>query len=241
MDAEKLAAMQKIMKLLELGKEGNGAYTPEQEAANTMAAKLMAKWAVDFTDLRSINPKSTIFEHHKVDPMDVVYCGWEAVLANCIAKAFDCRVVSCRHPVWTLDFLGTKSDLEIAIFFYRHMRRTVCRKSETEFKRKADQETYAYGMVNTISDRLIDLYKRREEVMESDSRALVVVKMDDLNKFVHNQFPSLTKPRATRLKGSQEAYSKGLADGHKVGLNRPIAGTGGNPTSKIGMRTSRGH
>lgn len=237
MDEEKLAAMQKIMKLLELGKEGNGAYTPEQEAANTMAAKLMAKYAIDFTELRASNSKGHVFEKMVIDPLDVVYCDWEACLANSIAKAFDVRMVNSKHPVWTINFMGVKSDLEIVIFFYRHLRRTVGRKSEIEFKRKADQETYAYGMVRTISQRLQDLYKKREEVMESDCRAMVLVKTDGLEKFVKDMFPSLTTSKARTLKGSSEAYSRGLADGQKVGLNRPIQGSKGYEKPRL----TRGH
>jgi hypothetical protein len=236
MDDEKLAAMNKIMKLLELGKDANGAYGPEQEAANTMAAKLMAKWAVDFTDLRGMDAKSNVFEKHKIDPLDCVYCDWEATLANAIGTAFDVRVINARQPVWYLNFLGTKTDLEIAIFFYRHLRRTVCRKSETEFKRKADQETYAFGMVRTIASRLTDLYKRRQEVMESDCRAMVIVKQDGLQDFVKDQFPVIRQGRSTKLKGSSAAYAQGQADGHKVGLNRPIAGN-----ADLKPRLSRGH
>lgn len=236
MDAEKLMAMEKIMKMLELGKDHNGGTSAEQEAANTMAAKLMAKYAIDFSELRSMNPKGNIFEHHKIDPLDVVYCDWEAVLANSIAKAFDVRMVNTKHPVWIINFMGVKSDLEIVVFFYRHLRRTVCRKSELEFKRKADVETYAFGMVSTIGKRLEELYKKREEVMDSDCRAMVLVKTDGLQDYVKTQFPSLTTSRAKKLNGSSESYAKGLADGHKISLNRPIAGNSSAP-----QRLTRGH
>lgn len=235
MDAAKLAAMEKILKLLELGKDGNGAYTPEQQAANEMAAKLMAKYAIDFSELRVAGKKhSNVFENHTIDPLDVVYCGWEAVLANCIAKTFDCRVVSNKGFVWTLNFLGTKSDLEISIFFYRHLRRTVCRKAELAYPRgKANQETYAMGMVNTISKRLTDLYKKREEFMPSDCRDLVIVKGDELDTYMKNQYPALRKSKVSTMRGSNEAYSRGALDGKHVGLNRPIGHSGGGNHAAI--------
>ncbi len=230
MDAAKAAAMEKILKLLELGKEDNGAFTAEQQAANEMAAKLMAKYTIDFSELRAAGKKgNNVFENHKVDPLDVVYCDWEAVLANCIAKTFDCKLVSSKYPVWHLNFMGTKSDLEITIFFYRHLRRTVCRKAELEYPRnKANQETYAFGMVRTISERLGELYKKREEFIPSDCRDLVIVKKDQLDGYVKSQFPSLRTSRARKLKGSSEAYSRGALDGKSVGLNRPIGHSSGS-------------
>jgi len=234
MDAEKQAAIDKILKLLELGKEDNGAYTAEQEVANTMAAKLMAKFSIDFSDLKTGGTKKSFnYENRVIDPLDVVYCGWEASLAHVIAECFDCKTVSCKHPTWTINFLGTKTDLEISIFFYRHLRRTICRKSELEFRKRADQDTYAYGMVKTISSRLKDLYTKRQEVMQSDCRDLVIVKTDGLQEFTKSLFPTLRKASSTKLKGSSEAWNKGINDGHRVGLNRPIAG-GNSRTASIG-------
>lgn len=235
MDAAKQSAMDKILKLLELGKDGNGAYTPEQQAANEMAAKLMAKYAIDFSELRAAGKKGhNVFENQKIDPMDVIYCAWEAALANCIARTFDCKVVNTKHPVWYLNFLGTKSDLEITIFFYRHLRRTICRKAELAYPRgKANQDTYAYGMVTTIAKRLEELYKKREEFIPSECRDLVIVKGNELQDFMKSQFPSLVKGRQQKLRGSSEAYSRGAVDGKSVGLNRPIGHSGGGARAAI--------
>jgi hypothetical protein len=233
-NTEKTSMIDKIMKLLELGKDERG-HEGERNSANDMAARLMAKHAIDFTDLRSSKPKSCVFEKQVIDPMDEVFCQWEAVLADGIARAFDCKAVHSRHPVWTINFLGTKTDLEIVIFFYRHLRRTVGRKAELGYKGKRDQETYAHGMVATINSRLDDLYKRREQVMESDCRALIIVKKDDLKLFIKDQFPALSKIRPQKLSNGA-AYAHGKADGQNVGLARPISGGAGEK-----MRTIRGH
>jgi hypothetical protein len=226
MDAERQSMIDKVMKLLELGKDGSGAFTAEQEVANNMAAKLMAKHAIDFSDLRSTK-KGHVFEHHKVDPLDEIYSAWEATLANVIGKAFDCKVVMSRprHGTWYLNFLGTKTDLEVSIFFYRHLRRTVGRKAEISFKLKRDREAYCFGMVDTLSERLTDLYQRRQESMDSECRGLVVVKQDGLQDFIGTQFPSLSKGRSRKITGSREAWAKGQSDGRKVGIGRPISNT----------------
>jgi len=227
MDAEKQSMIDKIMKLLELGKDASGAFSAEQAAANEMASRLMAKHALSFNDLRG-SKKGFSFDRQKVDPLDEIFCAWEASLAKAIAEAFDCSIVTnkSRYTPWYLNFLGTKTDLEISIFFYRHLRRTVGRKAEIGFRLKRDREIYAFGMVNTISERLQDLYKRRNAVMDTESSALMVVKVDGLQGFVKNQFPSLKKGRTRWLRGSMEAYQKGQADGSKVSLSRPVSHNG---------------
>lgn len=232
MTAEKQAMVEKILKLLELGDESNGAYTAEQQAANDMAAKLMAKYSIDFADLKDGKPKSNIFERMDVDALDEQYVHWEAVLAKCIGDAFDVHTVMRKSP-FTLKFCGTKSDIELTVFFYRYLRRTVGRKSELAFRNRRDQDTYADGMVLTISNRMQELYRKRETFMDSDSKALVVVKKDGLDKFVKEQFPNLYKSRARRVTGSMEAYNRGLADGHSVSLSKPIAGGSNKPQGAI--------
>ena len=235
MNAEKQSMIDKVMKLLELGKTENGGYSPEQQAANEMAAKLMAKYALDFSDLRG-SKKGFTFDRQQVDPLDEIYSGWESALASCIARAFDSSVIinkGRRGDPWYLTFMGTKTDLEISIFFYRHLRRTIGRKAEIGFRLKRDRETYAYGMVDTISERLQDLYQRRNAVMDDDSCALVVVKNDGLSKYVKDQFPNLRKGRSKSLKGSAESYRQGQSDGSKVGLSRPVSHNG-TPHHRIG-------
>lgn len=236
MDSDKKQRMiDKILKLLELGKESNGAYTPEQQSANEMASRLMAEYAIDFSDLQHA-PKKGDMKRVDVDPIDDRYSHWEGMLANCMADVFDCKVVRTSKPgSWGLSFLGVKSDLEIAIFFYRHLRMTVCRKAEINYKKIKEQDAYAYGMVATINDRMKQLYKMRQEVMTSDCRDLVVVKTDAVKEFVHEQFPNLRRGRSFRVTDTG-ALSHGRKDGHDVNLNRPV---GYEHTPK--PRLSRGH
>jgi hypothetical protein len=91
-------------------------------------------------------------------------------------------------------------------------------------------------MVATISNRLVALYKKRDEVMDSDCRAMVLVKTDGLKDYIKNQFPSLSTIKSKPLRGSSESYSRGRMDGEKVGLNRPIQG-GNEPKPRL----TRGH
>lgn len=236
MDAEKSSMIDKIMKLLELGKDDNGAHDGEREAANNMAAKLMAKHSIDFADLRT-GKKTFDFTKQRVKAMDDFYCQWEGHLAYGLATAFDCKVVHWgMKGNWEIEFFGTKSDIEISIFFYSHLRRTIGRKAELAYRSKKDVETYATGMVLTINARLLDLYKRRQEVMESDSRALVIVKTDGVNDYMKAEVPALRTIKSRKVDASSDAFRNGRADGHNVNISRPIANSNG-----ASMRTIRGH
>lgn len=229
MDAEKEAIISRIMKLLELGKDGKGAFTAEQQAANDMAAKLMAKYSIDFAELRA-NKTDGMFNKIEVEPMDDDECAWEGVLMRAVTKAFDCKAISTGRNPWMVTFCGTKSDLEISVFFYRYLCRTIGRKSELAFKGKRDQAAYAMGMVHTIFQRLKDLYAKRNEYMGSDSKALMVVKQDGLDRYFADQFPKAREGAKVNISNGA-AYNHGAAEGHKVSLNRPIGGGSGQNRS----------
>jgi hypothetical protein len=95
------------------------------------------------------------------------------------------------------------------------------------------RRNYCFGMTETISRRLQDLYARREEFIPSDCKALIVIKNDGLAKFFQQQFPNAIAGRRIALKGDVDSYRRGQADGRTVNLTRPIAHSGLG-TSQIG-------
>lgn len=223
----------KIQKLLELGKDGNGAFSPEAESANRLAAKLMAENAIDFIDLRQGKKPNCSFEQFDM-AMEGTKVDWESYLANVIAKAFDVKVIQSTYDGWKLMYCGVKTDIEISVFFFKYLRRSVGMLSSHSFKRKPDQQNFAYGMVEVIGQRLKKLQDMRNEAIQSmsDCRALMVVKTDGLDKFVKEQFPRLRMLPGTRLKGSAQASAAGREAGHKVNLSRPIGHTGAAGAAK---------
>lgn len=223
MTDKQLRMIEKVLKCMELAKDER-APEGERAAASKMAAKLMEENALDFADLKANKPKDGVFIQFDMD-MDKAPVKWEGTLANGIARAFDVKVVQQLSP-WKIMYCGTKSDIDISVYFFKYLRRSVGMMSSMKFSRKADQETFAYGMVSTISERMRDLYEKRNEMMESDGRALMVVKQDGLADFVKQQFPRLTTGRAIKLKGSHEAHSAGKEAGRRVNISRPIAGSG---------------
>ena len=246
MDAKKEEIIAKIMKLMELGNEEKNSNPHEREAATRKAAQLMAEYSLDFADLRNGKPTEDTFVTMNVDGSDENKVDYEAVLAAAIAEAFDCRVINTfRNGPWQIAFCGTKHDLEIAVYFFKFLRRTMYAMATKNITKETTSPTYGrsgsrrvdvrmarrnycFGLVQTIHARLRDLYLKREEFIPSDCKALMVVKNTGLQTYFKNQFPNAVNGRSIRLSGDHRAYDKGVADGRNVNLSRPIAHTGGS-------------
>jgi hypothetical protein len=132
-----------------------------------------------------------------------------------------------RNGPWQIAFVGTKNDLEIAVFFFKYLRRTLFAMAKLRYPKDVHsaRRNYCYGLVVTIGERLEELYQKREEFIPSDCKALVVVKKDGLQKYYDQQFPGRVSSRRTRLKGDLGAYHNGKSDGKNVNLSRPISHT----------------
>jgi hypothetical protein len=253
MEENKEAIIAKIMKLMELGNEEKNSNSHERDAASKMAAKLMANYSIDFIDLKNHKIKDDPFMRIDVEGSSPQRVDYEGALAHCIALAFDCKMINTfRTGRWEMAFMGSKHDLEIAVYFFKFLRRTLFTMSykniTAESLKAADgylgkkitakyledaRRNYCFGLVATISERLDDLYKKREEFIPSDCRDLVIVRKDDLQKYVKECFPIIKHTRAKDLKGDLNAYRKGVSDGHKVNLSRPLPNHS-TPNSQLG-------
>jgi hypothetical protein len=255
MDAKKEAIIAKIMKLMELGNEEKNSNPHERESATKMAAKLMADYAIDFIDLKNNKIKDTEpFITIKVDGSSEQKVDYEASLAFAIAKAFDCKMINeiGFDRAWRIIFIGSKHDLDIAVYFFKFLRRTLYAMSSKNVTKESLKEAnpylgrritekyienarrnYCFGLVQTISQRLDDLYIKKEEFIPSDCKDLVLVRKDDLAKFVKDQFPSLRHVRVAGLTGDMSAYHKGVVDGKNVNLSRPLPNSS-TPATQLG-------
>ena len=242
MDAEKQRQINIILKCLALGDEDRNTSDAQRQVAQQKAAELMAKWGLDFADLRTMKPKADAFIRVDIDGSQSTKVDWESNLAGNIARAFDGEVVNINSSIyWQLSFLGAKTDIEIVVFFFEFLRRTIpvmsrrvineqwIRENLRQFHItpkmiREEQRTYCFGMVKEIGIRLMQLYKQREAFIPADCKALMVVKKDGIAEFVKDQFPRLRSGRPISLRGSNAAYGAGKEDGRRVNLNRPIEG-----------------
>jgi hypothetical protein len=217
--------IEKVLKLMEMAKDTSGTTDGEKANANKLAAKLMADYSLEFADIRVGAKPSFTYETFELD-MNGDPVNWAGTLANRIAQAFDVRVIQRTWNNWQLVYCGTKNDITLSVYFFTFLKRTVGKMS-SKYTRAADRETFAFGMVKTIGDRMEDLYKARNASFDSNCSALMVVKTDGLEKYVKDAFPNLSKSKSVRLNGSTEAHEAGRAAGHKVNISRPIGGSSG--------------
>jgi hypothetical protein len=248
-NGKKEEIISKIMKLMELGNAERNSNPHEREAASRKAAQLMAEYSLDFADLRNGRPTEDAFVTMEVDGSEDHKVDFEASLAGCLARAFDCKILNLiAVGPWRIAFCGTKHDLEISVYFFKFLRRTMysmATKNITEetVRTRSGRATkvdvrqarrnYCYGMVSTISTRLAELYQKREEFVPTDSKALMVIKKDGLDKYFKDKFPHVHHVRPAGLRGDLGAFGKGKEDGRRVNLNRPISNTGGS-SAQIG-------
>jgi len=251
--APKEEIVAKIMKLMELGNKEKNSNPFEREAATKKAAAMMAEYCIDFAELRSAKPSEDAFVTYEVDGSEDRKVDFESALAGSIARAFDCKIINTwtkTYPsTWIIAFVGSKHDLEISVYFFKHIRRTMYAMSVKNVTADAvrpkrgiratgtdvrmARRNYCYGMVETISARMEDLYKKREEFIPSDCRALVVVKKQGLEKFFNQQYPNRVAGRRTSLRGDLAAFAAGKVDGQRVNLSRPI-GNENRQSAQIG-------
>lgn len=240
MDEKKQEMIQKILKLLELGDAERNSNPHERELASKKAQQLMAEHALSFADLREGKPKSDIYTRIDIDGSEEVRVVWEGMLANGVGTTFDCFVVSCggrrgheSYDPWKLAFLGAKTDIEISVFFFKYLRRTVGVMSERAAVGARAQDSHAVGMVATIVERLKEMYRKRDEIIaaSADSKALMVVKKNDVDAFVKKEFPSLQKLNNTIR--YDDNYHRGREAGRRVNLSRPIGQDGNHATGQL--------
>ncbi len=229
---KKKEMIERIMKLLSLGDENRNDNPHERENAQRLAAKLMSEYSLDFIDLKTNAKREDVFARFDIDGAEGIKVNWEFSLAGQVAKVLDCKVIGSQLESWKLCFMGTKTDLEVSIFFFKYLRRTVGVMSERRYSKIQERNNYAFGMVMTLKDRLEELFVKREEFIPSNCKDLMVIKNDDLQKYVKDQFPRI-KRSSFNIGKDAHSYNRGREDGKKVNLSRPIS-NGSVKTQQIG-------
>jgi len=217
----------KLQKLLALATSPN-----EHEAALAMerAAEIAAKYDLDLALIEEgqVGPKMSINEMNGTTRKYSKYTAWEATLCNSIAYAFECRVVVLRdNNPWKYAILGRESDVELVSYFQIFLRDQIRALGYANYSVSVNERTtYFAGAVHIVGKRLNNQFKKKkaEAIVEATGKDLVVSKEADTKNFVDMEFPNLRKGRGSSLTGSREAWNKGVSDGEKVNLNRPVEG-----------------
>jgi len=226
----------RLLKLQALA-ENPGATEAERDTATMRLGEIMFKYGISDRDLSSTEAVDAAMAKE-----DVPYMGngnrralWEVRMGNRLARVFDCAAVSD----WKNDgspflcIMGMKDDVEIASYFFKFLRRTVYASAQQYSTKVSARNTYAFGMVERLDERLKEAYKYRDVVAEeSDCMDLVHVKKGAVKEYKENEFPNTVKGPKPQMSGSRGDYMAGMAAGEKVSLARPITSTG-RPTKSV--------
>lgn len=226
----------KIQKLMALGLGDPD--SPESKSAMIKVALLMEQHGVASADLDEdghidVNKLMEIF----VSVYSKTTDAWERILGTKCALVFDCKMITItmgRGSLPRRTFLGAESDVKLATYFYKYIRMQIMRRAEKTYKLIRDQKTYGYGCTVKVIERLEEMYAKRQEVMTSDSRALMVVKSGDVTKFANERYPSSRTQKPKACAGSYGAYQKGQNDGSKISINQQVGDTSPTGAAMIG-------
>ena len=219
---EKGKIFAKIQKLLALG-AGESA---EAKSAMEKAGKLMADNNIGLEDITDgAIKKDSIFEE-VVNISAKHITVWEVNLAKALCEAFGCECLKQVTPMFEQRmFLGTKSDLKLLIWYYKYLRIKVAREAETKFRLVRDQKSFGVGAVNTLSHRIMDMFAAKQKVMSNDTKALVVVKTDAVEKYIQKTY-NVVRGRKRNLHNlNHDAVQAGQEAGRNMSISRPVTGT----------------
>lgn len=240
----KEALIEKCRKLMALATSPN---PHEALLASKKLGELMAKHAISAMELDSEDSPHADLIREGVNGYTVRKCLWEAILAANIAKVFDSKVVNTRcNDGWSNVFMGYKSDVEIAIYFFKYIRRQISQMAKisadkfkedgyhmlTSYEKRGwnaveFSNTYAHGMVSKVIKRLTEAYSVRRENIPSNCTALMVVKGENVMSFMNDHFPNRTNA-THKMRGSDYAYHQGYNDGSRVRINKGVTGKNSN-------------
>jgi hypothetical protein len=217
---EKDKALEKIMKLLELGTSDN---MNEAKLAMERAGELMAKFNLSKSDVDA--EKEEVIEF----PMPQMFGGtsklWELYLANCIAIPFHCRVIHSRNgDNKIIHIFGEEPDLRIVLHFYFYLHAKMQKEATNNKIRTRQKPEFYHGVIDVVKSRLVALYNARKNVMSTRGDEIVLSKKHKVDIAVKSAFPNLTSGFGPRLKRGAE-YGKGKEAGRNINLFQPIRKT----------------
>jgi hypothetical protein len=169
------------------------------------------------------------------------YIRWQLHLGAAIAGVFDCRtIVRKKHDMkwddangrvdtaptgWDTEFIGFKDDVIMAVHFYIYLRRTIGRKTETDPRAGRNKKAFAMGMIAALRNRLELMFTVADEQLPAETKDLMVVKVNQVEKFMEKEYPRL-RNMTDKSALDPNAYHAGRAVGKSVPLGKPIANNG---------------
>jgi hypothetical protein len=216
----------KIQKLLATGLHPN---TPEAEAkvAMSMAAKLLSRFGMsvgDFDPTDRDNKPGTFYTKSDLNH------DWEPMVAQFIGKPLLVEILVVASPDETLIyFAGTMKNLEFVQVLTQDVFRFIKENMVKKYKDFSDQRKYAFGIIQTVKNRMEMLYRERMNVNRQESKAraedmAVMILENAVGKRVLNEMFDQENiiEQDVDVDTDNRAFYQGLKDGKNAPLERRI-------------------
>lgn len=225
MKQEKQEIIEKIQKMLLLAKDQDG--KPEGEAARSMAARLMAKYRIQETE---IDLETDNFIR---DSIETYYDGenfpqWIGPVISLFCYVFDTKVIF-RDSKWNgtreYEIIGTFSDVETVLYFsevcIHHIEKAGMKAwpKDANWKKRNQLGNEAY---HVLWDRAYELKRQMDSTINEDEgcTALVVKKTDEISAAMKEMYPNLTSVRGSRMDRATDAKTREA--GQEAGRSCPL-------------------
>lgn len=246
-DEKKAKLIEKIKKCLALGKDPS-AFQHEAESAMEMAQRLMEEYNLSVTD---VEVDEVVEVEFVTDRSRIIQ--WKALLAKYVANGFECQLFTRKgrgvgrsldgqyHPS-KLVFIGTKVDVEVAIYVFKYLS-TVVERMKADFVKKVvvpsyvrtgskgykmnQGKSYAVGIVQALKLKIDEFANRKKETVNSapiTGKEMILVKKDAVAKYMRRY--NMTK--GTPIKGlNRDAMSTGQEHGAGISIHHGVNGSTG--------------
>jgi len=227
MDEKKQAIISKVEKILIQAKDQEG--TPEGKAFKLAAAKLMAKYRIEESEI-DMEQGNLIRDQFSFLADEGNIPQWVENIMSVFGNTFDVKTIY-RNYTWEnpirreWDYIGTFSDVETAMYFASVCVNHIDKAGWKEFPATKNwQKRNQLGNVaaRIIISRAYDLKKDMNVTMHADKacRDLVVCKMDMINEAVDKEYPNLKFGRSKKM--DLPLDSKTIEAGKAAGESAPM-------------------
>ncbi len=215
------AIIEKLKKLLTLGFNNQNEH--EAAASMRMAAKLAAKHGLSISDIDTETGEVGV-NTEKILMSNKQNKAWEGMLLAAMCKCFNTHTIlmkSFNNPDGEWKLFGTKSDIEISLWYFKYLRLRIIRQGKQKFKKINERKSYAIGAADTLYTRLIDYFvKSKKEFEDEKTTALIVVKNTAVRDALMKAHPKSKTMKSRKSKLDHTAYTQGAIDGKTMPLSR---------------------
>ena len=214
--------LDKVKNLLQLSQSDNQA---EAELAAQRANELLTKYNLSMQDVM----KDRSYMKQTIDSGSMRDNKLDDYALAIINQYFFVKVVTSPGSVkWKrtrrIHIMGTKSNVEIAIYTYVFIR-TKFNILWLQYKKEnglgqSSKNSYLYGLYKGLWDKL---YETRQHVQQETG--LVVVNDKDLSNFVNQEFGRLKSGSITHSTRDSRATSAGYTAGNNMTINKGVTTT----------------